>query len=223
MRRTSRPIRSPRCTCRGVSRPASTAAGSPTEGGTVALLTRARIVAEARRMVESNGYEQVSLRGLAATLDVTAPALYDHVASKDDVLQSVAALGYEALGTSYDTPGRRAIDRVRERALAYVAFARDNPEMFRLMFTFRPKAVAIEVDNELTAATRVFDAAVEDVAQAIADGDMVERDMNQLGLTLWAPMHGVATIATTAPPVAEAVAVDVIDALLSGLRPRDTA
>ncbi len=186
----------------------------------MALLTRARIVGEALRLVEQNGYEQLSLRGLAASLDVTAPALYDHVASKDDVLQAVAAEGYRALQASYRAHGGQAIERVRERALAYVDFARDNPELFRLMFVFRPRAVAIEADNELNAATNVFESAVEDVRLAIADGELSDRDVDQLGLTLWAAMHGVATIATIAPPVADAVAGDVIDALLAGLRPR---
>ena len=37
-------------------------------GGGVALLTRARIVDEARLLVERDGYEQLSLRGLAAAL-----------------------------------------------------------------------------------------------------------------------------------------------------------
>jgi AcrR family transcriptional regulator len=185
----------------------------------MALLTRARIVDEALEFVEQNGHEKLSLRGLAATLGVTAPALYDHVSSKDEVLQAVAASGYRELEASYDVTGGRAIERVRERALAYVRFARDNPELFRLMFMFRPQAVAIEVENELSAATTVFDAAVDDLGAAIADGDLVRRDPQHLGLTLWASMHGVATIATVAPPVAEAVAGDVIDALLAGLRP----
>jgi AcrR family transcriptional regulator len=183
------------------------------------VLTRARIVDEARHIIEEDGHEQLSLRGLAARLDVTAPALYDHVASKDEVLQAVAAQGYDALASSYDVQGERAIERVRERALAYVAFARDHAELFRLMFMFRPQAVAIEVDNELPAATTVFDAAVDDVATAIADGDLLERDPTRLGLTLWAAMHGVATVAIIAPPVADSVAADVIDALLGGLRP----
>lgn len=185
----------------------------------MALLTRARIVEEARRVVERDGHEQLSLRGLAAALDVTAPALYDHVASKDDVLQAVAAQGYDELAASYDAQGERAIQRVRERALAYVEFARDHGELFRLMFMFRPHAVAIEIDNELSAATSVFEVGVDDVATAIGDGDLVDREPTQLGLTLWAAMHGVATVAILAPPVADAVAGDVIDALLAGLHP----
>jgi hypothetical protein len=45
------------------------------------LLSRDRIVAQAQETIERRGYEALSLRGLAASLDVTAPALYDHVQS----------------------------------------------------------------------------------------------------------------------------------------------
>lgn len=186
----------------------------------MALLTRARIVDGARRLVERNGHEQLSLRSLAAELDVTAPALYDHVASKDEVLKLVAAQGFDQLSTRYATiDDERPIDRVRARALAYVAFAHDRPQLFRLMFMYRPRAVALEADNELPAATSVFDAAVRDVAAAVADGDLVERDADHLGLLLWASMHGVATLATYATAVAETLATEVIDTLLAGLRP----
>lgn len=187
----------------------------------MALLTRARIVDEARCLVERDGFEQLSLRGLAAALGVTAPALYDHVASKDEVLALVAAAGFRELSLQYDSiDGAQAIDRVRARALAYVEFARDRPQLFRQMFMFRPQAVALEADNELDDATVVFDAAVTDVKLAVSDGDLVEREADQLGLLLWAAMHGVATLATYAAPVAEALADDVIDTLLAGLRPR---
>ena len=114
----------------------------------MALLTRARIVDGARCLVERNGHEQLSLRSLAAELDVTAPALYDHVASKDEVLELVAAEGFDELSTRYDVVAEeRPIDRVRARALAYVGFARDRPQLFRLMFMYRPRAVTLAADN----------------------------------------------------------------------------
>ena len=84
---------------------------------------------------------------------------------------------------------------MRERAAAYVEFARNRPELFRLMFMFRPNAIAIEADNELGAATDVFEAGLDDVRQAIADGSLVDRDPIQITLTLWAAIpwrrHGV--------------------------------
>ncbi len=184
------------------------------------LLSAERIVDAAREIVRTEGHTRLSVRGLARRLDVTAPAIYDHIESKDAVLRAVAASGYDDLRAAYSTTADTAIERMRERAIAYVAFAQTNPELFTLMFMFRPDAIAIEADNELGAATDVFESGVDDVRRAIADGALVDRDPVQLTLTLWAAMHGVATVSLVAPPVADAVAADVIDAMFAGLRPQ---
>lgn len=185
----------------------------------MAGLSRARIVSGARDLVERDGLDGLSLRKLAASLGVTAPALYDHVASRDEVLRAVAEEGYHELAQAYRCELPTAIERVRERALAYVRFAEERPELFRLMFMYRPGAVQIEVDNELSAATEVFEAGLGDIAQAVDDGVLVDRPPVQIGLTLWAAMHGVATVSIVAPPVGASVVDDVIDAMLTGLRP----
>ena len=100
--------------------------------------------------------------------------------SKDAVLRAVAAAGYDELRAGYSTTAGTSIERMRERAAAYVEFARNRPELFRLMFMFRPNAIAIEADNELGAATDVFEAGLDDVRQAIADGSLVDRDPIQI-------------------------------------------
>lgn len=182
-------------------------------------LTRERIVETACRLVAESGHEQLTLRGLASELGVTAPALYDHVSSKDELLGVIAGVGYRELAASYTVEFDRAIDRVRARALAYIAFASTNSELFRVMFMFRPAAVRIEADNELVEASDVFEFGQADIARAQADGDLVDTSAEHLGLTLWAAMHGVATVSLIAEPVAAAVAEDVIDAMLAGLRP----
>ncbi len=195
------------------------AAGSPTTDPRRQRLTRERIVAAALDQVERGGHEALSLRSLASALDVTAPAIYDHFANKAEVLGAVATVGYLDLTESFDVDGARAIDRCRERARRYVEFAQRRPAVFRVMFLYRPAAIAVESDNELSAASVTFDRGLEDLAAAVADGDLVDRDPTQLNLTLWAAMHGVAQVALMAPPIADQVADDVIDAVFNGLRP----
>lgn len=185
----------------------------------MAKLTRERIIETAVAIVEREGHETMSFRGLARHMGVTAPALYDHVDSKDDVLRSVAAHGYVLLVETFDVEGERAIDRCRARAVAYIDFAARNPELFRVMFSYRPAAVAIEVDNELDAANDTFEVGLTDLRCAIDDGDLAPRDPEELNLILWAAVHGVATVSLTAPPVAEQVGGQVIDAIFRGLAP----
>ena len=185
----------------------------------MAALTRDRIIDAARVEVESHGYEAVSLRAVARALGVTAPALYDHVSSKDELLRAVAGLGYAGLADGFEVDGVRAIDRCRARAIAYVDFARANPELFRLMFLYRPAAIPIEADNELAAATETFETGNADLQQAIDDGDLAGPDATGVSLRLWAAVHGVASISLTAPALASEIVDDVVDAMLVGLAP----
>lgn len=191
----------------------------------MAKLNRDRIVSAARQALVDGGHESVALRALARKLGVTAPALYDHFDSKDALLRSVAEDGFLALIDAIEVDGERAIDRIRQRALAYIGFASENAELFRLMFLFRPAAVELvnedgqAIDNELGVATEAFERGSADLVVAIADGHMVERDTTELAMLMWSATHGIAMLALTAPTVAASVAEDVIDTILLGLKP----
>ncbi|MDH3705681.1 MAG: TetR/AcrR family transcriptional regulator [Acidimicrobiia bacterium] len=185
------------------------------------MLTHEAIVAAARSQVEAGGFEAVSLRAVARDLGVTAPALYDHIDSKAELLALIAAEGYEELVRTFDAEsGRTVIDRLRGRAVAYVEFAVVHPELFRLMFQYRPAEVPVDVDNELPAATKAFEANLADVGEALDRGLLAGGDPIELSMVLWAAVHGVATVAQMVPAGDhQALAGQVIDAMLAGLAP----
>jgi len=183
------------------------------------MLTREAIVAAARTQVEAGGFEAVSLRAVARDLGVTAPALYDHVDSKAELLALIAAEGYEELVRTFDASSRGAlVERLRGRAVAYVEFAVAQPELFRLMFQYRPAEVVVDVDNELPAATKAFEANLADVAEAVDQGLLAGDDPVELSMVLWSAVHGVATVSQLLPAGEhERLAGQVIDAMLAGL------
>ncbi|MEV0297335.1 TetR/AcrR family transcriptional regulator C-terminal domain-containing protein [Nocardia sp. NPDC050710] len=53
------------------------------------LLSRDRIVAAALALVDAEGLEAVSIRRLATELGVQGPSLYNHVATKDELLDAM--------------------------------------------------------------------------------------------------------------------------------------
>lgn len=55
-----------------------------------ALLSRERIVEVATTLLDAEGLEAVSTRRLAAELGVRGPSLYNHFATKDEILDAVA-------------------------------------------------------------------------------------------------------------------------------------
>jgi AcrR family transcriptional regulator len=54
------------------------------------LLTRERIVDAAAALVDAEGLDAVSIRRLAAELGVQGPSLYNHFATKNEILDAVA-------------------------------------------------------------------------------------------------------------------------------------
>jgi AcrR family transcriptional regulator len=177
------------------------------------------IVERAVVMVDDGGADALSLRSLARDLGVSAPALYDHIDSKEDLLRRVAAVGYGELAARW-----AAIDTgepegwIRASSHAYVDFALERPGLFTVMFRFRPAFVSGPREVEDAEATALFGRALEVVAQLVADGTIGGADPVELALALWAGIHGVASVMGMSPEMGEARwLVDlVIDGLLAG-------
>jgi AcrR family transcriptional regulator len=176
------------------------------------------IVAAATAVVDQRGPEALSLRGLAQDLGVTAPALYDHIRSKDDLFRLVAREGYRELAARWSgLPRQEATAWLRASSQAYVAFALERPGLFTVMFRYRPSFVAGPDEAEDHAATDIFQEALAMVERAVAAGDLAG-DPVELALALWAAVHGAATVLALSPEMHDATwLVDlVVDGLLAG-------
>ena len=89
---------------------------------TTAKLDQARIRAAALALVDAEGLDRLSMRRLATALDVSAASLYFHYATKDELLEAVAAdvlanVDTSAFGSGWE-PGVRAWARSLRAALA---------------------------------------------------------------------------------------------------------
>lgn len=178
-------------------------------------LTRAGVVARAREMVRAEGAGDVSLRSVARSLGVTAPALYAHVADYDDLLAAVAEgefarLGERFAGIDADDP----LDRLRALGRAYVDHALAEPHLHRLMFRYPPKLAAAEVPISFGPATEVFSFALTTVEQAIDEGRLVVDDPIVAALALWSSAHGVAQVLLMGFDFDDATARAFVDAAI---------
>lgn len=69
--------------------------GASRRRGRPPILSRARIVEAALRVVRRDGRERLTMRGLAEELGASPMALYGHVRSREELLQAVGALALE--------------------------------------------------------------------------------------------------------------------------------
>lgn len=191
-------------------------------------LRREAIIDEAQALISSHGLDALTLRALGERIGVSAPALYAHFADKEDLLRAVAERQFDDLMARYleidaAADPDRPLDRVRAQCRNYVRLAREDPELFRVMFLFPPDfgdLAAVPEATELPAATKAFRMATGALEDAIATGDLVADDPLVVALSIWAGVHGVANICLLGLGLdaegEEALVTEVTDRLLRG-------
>jgi AcrR family transcriptional regulator len=186
-------------------------------------LTREAIAKAARDILVSEGLHAVSLRRVAASLGVTAPALYAHVVDKRDLLQGIVEREIDNLMQRFgDADGNSAYERLRAMSIAYVDYGLQNPDLFRAMFLFRPELTAEPRADEPALGSRIHEAFVGAVRRAQDAGELDSGDSELAALTIWTTVHGVTTTLLTGPPLhldlKNRLAEAAVDASLCGLR-----
>jgi AcrR family transcriptional regulator len=142
---------------------------------------RSALVRAALKALAKNG-ELPSWRALALACGVSQSAPYRHFESYEDLQAAVATECFRALTAAVETAITKAtkpMDRLALGMRAYVAFGRENPAFYALMF---PRALSTE-ETEL-ASRRAFGTLVEGVTECGASEPIL------LAQTLWTALHG---------------------------------
>src|ERR1700733_3165199 len=98
---------------------------------------RAALLKAAAAEIERSGYENLSLRELAESLGVSRAAPYRHFEDRRALLAALAADGFDRLTAIYRNAianGTTPQGRLAAAGRAYLAFAAERPQLFRLMF-----------------------------------------------------------------------------------------
>jgi len=157
---------------------------------------RSALLAAASKQIEQIGFEALSLRDLAASLDVSRAAPYRHFADRRALLAALAADGFKQLEVeALAAMAKQATpaSQLAAGARAYLAFAARRPQLFRLMFVSdlltgdEPRDPAlIQVANSFH--TR-FEALVAKNCSARDD-----KTIKAATLTFWSILHGFALL-----------------------------
>lgn len=186
------------------------------------------IVEAARKIILLEGHEAFTLRRLGSELGVTAPAVYAHFASKDELIREIAHREFDWFIDQYaHLDEADPVERLRFISRHYVEYARENTELFRLMLTFPPGFFRREffdpASDSQSFGARLFRPRARAVGEAIEHGRFVDDDPFLIGLALFTAVHGVASFLMSEPDLGvdlERRLVDVVvDAMLRGLAP----
>lgn len=175
--------------------------------------TRERLIEAAAELLDRGGRAAVTLREVGRAAGISHNAPYRHFVDKDDLLAAVAARELERLTFN---PHGGVAGMVR----AYVNWALDRPERFRLTFgRWDRHHPALDA-----AATRSRQAMIEGVRLAQASGTLPTGDPDRLGALLLATAQGAVSMSLDghlAPDgKGRADPSGLVEDLLEHLRPR---
>ncbi|MEH3133970.1 MAG: TetR/AcrR family transcriptional regulator [Mycolicibacterium neoaurum] len=168
-------------------------------------------------LLETGHAKAVSIRAVAARVGVTPPSIYLHFADKDALLDAVCARYYEKLDEEMQRVAAdqtSTIEVLRAQGLAYVRFARQTPELYRIatMGEGNPDS-----DVDVTLASSAFVHMRASVEALMAEGIYPQGDSTAAALELWATVHGVAALLIAKPYLPWGDAEEFADRVLSAV------
>ncbi len=127
------------------------------------LSPRARqIVAAARELLEDEGVDGISMRRLGQRLGMKAPSLYKHFPSKEALEATLISIGFEEQAELFQAALEHSPEPLTAMGDAYRAYARRNPQLYRLMYDRPLNRSLLVAGTEEAAAAPSFQAAGDD-------------------------------------------------------------
>jgi AcrR family transcriptional regulator len=150
------------------------------------MFTKEKIVEAAYQLTRETGWQGVTARSIAVKLGSSTMPLYSSLKSMADIETEVRARAEACL---HEYQGRRSVsERLLSSALGYVAFARDEKNLFRFLYVDRPLAA-----NRPGVGGRAVDAVKTGGIVDIADQAVVAMKDPRI-LKSWAFTHGLASL-----------------------------
>jgi AcrR family transcriptional regulator len=189
---------------------------------------RELILDAAQDIIEVNGLAGLSAREIARRIGYSPGTIYNMFDNLDDVVLNVEARVLDALDKSLadiQQEGGRADDRVVRIAHAYLAFTKQKPRLWNLLFEHH-----MPPGTELPSwYKQKLEGLMGHVEQALAPHFMPgsEGDLQRASRVLWAGVHGITSLSTAdklsvvTSETASRLIDDLVGTYLAGLLSRD--
>ncbi len=165
--------------------------------------TRAKIMDAARELFARDGYDAVSMRKIAETIEYSPTAIYVHFADKEALFRDLCREDFRRLAGVFNELAlvKDPVERILRIGHTYIRFALEFPNHYRLMFMTpkAPPADAEELERKGNPDEDAYAMLKLAVTGAIA-GKRLRAEFKNADLAaqiLWSVAHGVASLQIT--------------------------
>lgn len=150
-------------------------------------------------MIDTEGLESITLREITQRLGTSRSAVYRHFASKEELILGVIERGYAHLDLLF-TPifqdrSQSVAERFERMGRAYLEFAIEHPNLYRLLFGERYRKEREEICDyrDESQATGLY-ALIGLLLEAQEEGIIAQQNPMVQAATVWASIHGLASL-----------------------------
>ena len=174
-------------------------------------LLRERLIDAALAILdEGHDASELSIRGVTRRAGVSPTAFYLHFDDREELMLALLERGFTEFAQLIQQGADRGTgpqQRLTGACAAYIAFSREWPGRYRLLFS--PDLEAEETPGESAEVPTAGDAAFGDLVELITDylgGNRPPEDIQPIALGFWMGLHGYATLCGALPTSVEDLA-----------------
>lgn len=157
---------------------------------------RRRILDTTRHLLVNEGYAGLSMRRIARAVGFSATSIYLYFENKDALVYALIDEGmarlYQALqaAAAVEDP----VLRLRGLCQAYLAFGREQPEYYEIMFLLHSAQMGRYPADRYRRARRNLELIVEALEAGRADGVFDVAQPRTAASAIWATLHGAVSL-----------------------------
>ncbi|MEA2018251.1 MAG: TetR/AcrR family transcriptional regulator [Campylobacterota bacterium] len=148
--------------------------------------------------IETNDIDKLTLKILSDATGTSRSAIYRHFKSKDALIEVMIEKGFEQFDDAtapilLDT-SNALVDRFYLATRAYIQWAKDNPNLYRLLFGkkyshIREKIISIKDED-----CNGFGALKLAIEEGQKQGILKDEDSYKQSIIIWASLHGLSSL-----------------------------
>lgn len=159
---------------------------------------RRLILDTTRHLLVQEGYQNLSMRKIARSIDYSATSIYLYFDNKDALLHALIHEGmmqlFERLSGATEVHPEDPVNRLEALCERFISFGLENPEYYEIMFQLRPERMNRYPAEKYRQARRNLDFFRDALAKGDDAGVFDVEDPAVSASTVWASLHGTVSL-----------------------------
>jgi len=148
--------------------------------------------------IHKEDVDKLTLKVLSDATGTSRSAIYRHFSSKDALMEEIIRRGFEEFD-AITSPilldqNEPLVDRFYHTSKVYVDWAKENPNLYRLLFGRKYAYIREEILSIKEESCDAFGALKKAVEEGQAKGILKKEDSLRQSVVIWASLHGLSSL-----------------------------